>query len=197
MSLKFVIAAALLGVATYMTAQATRESELVPTGKGYGVAADHANGNNGNAKPTGQSRSSCTNGICYHGGPLMTGTPTIYYIWYGNWGGTGSNSTTTISILDSFINNLGGSSYENINTTYSISGSTISGALAHSNSSDVFDNYSQGTSFGDAGVQAIVAAKINSGALPKSSNALYFVLTSSDVNETSGFCTQYCGWHTH
>jgi len=25
---------------------------------------------------------------------------------------------------------------------------------------------------------------------------VYFVLTSSDVNETSGFCTQYCGWHT-
>jgi len=22
------------------------------------------------------------------------------------------------------------------------------------------------------------------------------VLTSADVNETSGFCTQYCGWHT-
>jgi hypothetical protein len=23
------------------------------------------------------------------------------------------------------------------------------------------------------------------------------VLTSADVNETSGFCTQYCGWHSH
>jgi len=23
------------------------------------------------------------------------------------------------------------------------------------------------------------------------------VLTSKDVNETSGFCTQYCGWHAH
>jgi hypothetical protein len=23
------------------------------------------------------------------------------------------------------------------------------------------------------------------------------VLTSSDVTATSGFCTQYCGWHTH
>ena len=23
------------------------------------------------------------------------------------------------------------------------------------------------------------------------------MLTSSDVNETSGFCTQYCGWHDH
>src|SRR5439155_7321148 len=24
-----------------------------------------------------------------------------------------------------------------------------------------------------------------------------FVLTSADVTATSGFCTQYCGWHTH
>jgi hypothetical protein len=26
---------------------------------------------------------------------------------------------------------------------------------------------------------------------------VYFVLTSSDVNETSGWCSVYCGWHTH
>jgi hypothetical protein len=35
------------------------------------------------------------------------------------------------------------------------------------------------------------------GGLPKDPNAVYFVLTSSDVTATSGFCTQYCGWHTH
>ena len=32
--------------------------------------------------------------------------------------------------------------------------------------------------------------------LPYDSNAIYFVLTSKDVNASSGFCTQYCGWHT-
>jgi hypothetical protein len=42
-----------------------------------------------------------------------------------------------------------------------------------------------------------VSNQITSGALPKDTNAVYFVLTSSDVNATSGFCTQYCGWHTH
>ena len=26
---------------------------------------------------------------------------------------------------------------------------------------------------------------------------MYFVLTSADVTASSGFCTQYCGWHTH
>jgi hypothetical protein len=46
-------------------------------------------------------------------------------------------------------------------------------------------------------VQNVVASAITSGSLPKDTHAVYFVLTSSDVNETSGFCTQYCGWHTH
>ena len=38
---------------------------------------------------------------------------------------------------------------------------------------------------------------ISNGSLPKDTNGLYLVLTSSDVNETSGFCTVYCGWHNH
>src|SRR5207237_6355317 len=59
------------------------------------------------------------------------------------------------------------------------------------------DSYSQGIALSDAGVEAVVASAISSGRLPKNTNAVYFVLTSADVNETSGFCTQYCGWHTH
>ena len=55
-----------------------------------------------------------------------------------------------------------------------------------------FDNYSHGTSLNDAAIQAIVAAQN-----PTDINGVYFVLTSADVNETSGFCTVYCGWHTH
>ncbi|HEX8088158.1 MAG TPA: hypothetical protein VF762_04855, partial [Blastocatellia bacterium] len=35
-----------------------------------------------------------------------------------------------------------------------------------------------------------------SGRLPYDANGVYFVLTSSEVTETSGFCTKYCGWHT-
>src|SRR5262249_26165402 len=43
----------------------------------------------------------------------------------------------------------------------------------------------------------VVSAAITSGGLPKDTKGVYFVLTSADVNATSGFCTQYCGWHTH
>ena len=28
-------------------------------------------------------------------------------------------------------------------------------------------------------------------------NGVYFVLTAADVEETSGFCTDYCSWHHH
>src|SRR5438105_8128559 len=131
------------------------------------------------------------NGIFYHGGPLLLGTPNIYYIWYGNWAG---NSATTI--LSDFANSIGGSPYFNINTTYSDgSGTHVTNATHLSGS--VNDSYSQGAALNDAGVQAVVVNALNSNKLPKDTNGVYFVLTSADVNETSGFCTQYCGWHTH
>jgi hypothetical protein len=41
-----------------------------------------------------------------------------------------------------------------------------------------------------------VSNAITGGQLPKDSNGVYFVITSSDIAK-SGFCTQYCGWHTH
>jgi hypothetical protein len=53
-----------------------------------------------------------------------------------------------------------------------------------------------GTSLTDANIQTIVSEAI-AGGMPKDNSGVYFVITSSDVNESSGFCTQYCGWHTH
>lgn len=170
------------------------ESDLVPTGKGWGERAypapprmnENANGNaTGHAKPT------SNNGIFYHGGPLMLGTTNAYYIWYGNWSG---NLATTI--LANLASSIGGSPYFNINTTYyDGSNTSVTNAVHYATSTN--DGYSQGTALSDAGVQAVVASAINGGHLPKDTNGVYFVLTSSDVNETSGFCTQYCGWHTH
>ena len=128
-----------------------------------------------------------TNGISYHNGPVMLGTPSIHYIWYGNWSG---NSATTI--LTSLAQNLGGSPYMGINATYYNGSNThVSGAISFGGAT--FDtNSSQGTALTDAQIQSVVAATN-----PTDANALYMVLTSADVNATSGFCTQYCGWHTH
>jgi hypothetical protein len=142
----------------------------------------------GNAKPG-------ANGITYHGGPLLGvvgGNPvTAYYIWYGNWSGN-----TAVTILTDFIQNIAPSPYYNINTTY------YNGSNAHVVNSVTYggsttDNYSRGTALSDSGVQGVVSDAITSGRLPNNPSGVYFVLTSQDVNETSGFCTSYCGWHTY
>jgi hypothetical protein len=129
--------------------------------------------------------------ILYHGGPVMHGTTDVYYIWYGNW-----TNNTAVSLLTHLASTIGGSPYFNINTTYSDStGTHVSNSVRYVTSTT--DNYSQTTSLSDTGVRNVVSSAITSGRLPKDPNAVYFVLTSADVNETSGFCTQYCGWHTH
>ncbi len=139
--------------------------------------------------PTGQSV--VQDGIQYHGGPVLTGTKNVYFIWYGTWAGN-----TAQTILPKLISDLNGSPYFNINTTYTNgSGTKVSNSIALKTQTS--DNYSRGTSLADADIQTIVQTAINNGSLAKDTSGVYFVLTSSDVNETSGFCTQYCGWHTH
>lgn len=138
-------------------------------------------------------RARAANGISYHGGPVMTAAAgtNVYYIWYGNWAG---NTATTI--LTDLAKSIGGSPYFNINTTY-YDGSNVHVANKVNYSGSTTDNYSLGNALSDANIQTIVSSAITSGRVPKDSNAVYFVLTTADVNATSGFCTQYCGWHTH
>jgi hypothetical protein len=129
-------------------------------------------------------------GITYNGGPVMHGTINVYYIWYGNWSGN-----SAVQILTDLANNIGGSPYFNINTTYGdTTGAYVSNSVHYAGSET--DNYSQGTRLSDAQIALIVNSHIGAGHLPVDPNGVYFVLTSSDVNESSGFCTQYCGWHT-
>jgi hypothetical protein len=163
------------------TGQALSDSEFTPKGKGFLIRDANAGKNGGGGGAT----------IVYHGGPVMTGTNGVYYIWYGNWAGN-----TATSILTDFAGAIGGSPYFNINTTYYDGSNThVTNSVAYRGSTT--DNYSQGTSLSDAQIQTVVSSAISSGRLPKDTSAVYFVLTSADVTASSGFCTQYCGWHTH
>jgi len=131
--------------------------------------------------------------ILYHGGKVMTSAAgvNVYVIWYGNWAG---NTATTI--VPEFLSHLGGSAYFNINTTYyDAANNHIPNIVTLAGQTN--DNYSQGSKLSDTKVKTIVATAIKNHSLPKDVNGVYFVLTSKDVNETSGFCTQYCGWHTN
>jgi hypothetical protein len=179
-------------LATFAVAQSVRpgsqHDDLRPNGKhgsdDNGVAAGAARV--GGATVTGS-------GINYHGGPVILGTTDVYFIWYGTWNATAKN------ILTTYAQFTGGSPYFNINTTYWSGTSTAKNFVSNSVHyvTSTTDNYSLGKSLSDANIQTIVANHINNGNLPSDTNAVYFVLTASDVNETSGFCTQYCGWHTH
>src|SRR6266853_620541 len=132
-----------------------------------------AHGANANSRHAGSS-------ISYHGGPLLGTTDikpvNVYVIWYGNWSGN-----TALTIVPNFLNSIGGSPYYNINTTYyNGSGIHIQNAVTYVGHTS--DNYSQGASLSDAGVQAVVTGAINSGKLPSDLNGVYFVLTSTDVS---------------
>jgi hypothetical protein len=181
----FVVTVSFLLVSSAIAQMPRKAPDLVPTGKGWGVSAEHAPP----AKPGGGGASN--NGIFYHGGPVMLGTVNVYYIWYGNWSGN-----TAVTVLTNLAQNIGGSPYYNINKTYyNGSNQAVSGAVNYLQQTTV--GYTHGTSLSDAAIQQIVVEAINSHALPLDANGVYFVLTSADVTASSGFCTQYCGWHTH
>jgi hypothetical protein len=179
-----------------LNAQVARQSStMVPTGKGYGVPATP-----GSVPGTLPFAVTQGNGINYHGGPIMPGTVHIYFIWYGNWisGPKKSDSQTTVNLLNALYaasGGMGGSQYAKINSTYGDSTHQVTGLFSLVRSTT--DNYSQTKSVSDTGIKSIVQRAISNGGLPKDTNGIYFVLTSSDVNETSGFCSRYCGWHTH
>jgi Phosphate-induced protein 1 conserved region len=163
-------------------------------------AAD--NGNDRDVKPNGKgniplgesskARPQGSNGISYHGGPLLTTGVNMYYIWYGNWSGS---DTQAAGILNNLANKIGGSPYFNINTTYYDGSNTHvlnSVSLAGSRTVSAY----LGNSLSDAQIQQVVSDSITGGFLPKDTSGVYFVLTSQEVTASSGFCTQYCGWHT-
>lgn len=188
-----VVVCLLAAICVLGTAFSQGQSELAnPHKVVHSLRGDNNEDRNKDAHPSGEAKPvrGGSNGISYHGGPVILGTTNIYYIWYGNWSG---NSAQTI--LDNLATSIGGSPYFNINTTY-YNGSNVHVSNSVHFAGEAFDSYSQGTALSDAAIQAIVSRAITNG-LARDTNGIYFVLTSADVNETSGFCTQYCGWHTH
>ncbi len=189
----------MLNVVVVLGACAPGDQAQVPqpaqqAGSGLEVMDAAANGHRffprGNSNNTAAALKSSGTGIYYHGGPLILGTAHVYYIWYGNW----LNNTAT-SILPDFAQNIGGSPYFNINTTYyDGGGNRVSNSVILAGSAT--NNYTYGSSLSQSNVLSIVSDAITSGQLPSDASGVYDVLTSADV-KLSGFCSNYCGWHTH
>jgi hypothetical protein len=190
----FSLSALLLFTCVFTTAQTARDAtHLAPTGKGWGEIQ---------TSPLPRAWAPpgwvTVNGILNHGGPVMAGKVNLYFIWYGNFvnGPAASDSVLTQDLLSTLFgpSGLGGSPYALINTTYFDKAHKVTGDFALAESAN--DYYSRGKTLSDATVAAVVANAISSRVLPRDTNGVYFVLASSDVSESSGFCTQYCGWHS-
>jgi hypothetical protein len=143
--------------------------------------------------PTGNTRKATA--LVYHGGPLITGTVNVYLIWYGTWtNSSGSDTPAGQQIVRDWAAGIGGTPYFNLNQSLSVSGSTITGQVFYAGETT---DTGTSTALSDSDILAIVSRNVGSGKnLQYDPNGVYFVITSSNVNETSGFCTQYCGWHT-
>ena len=166
----------------------TSDSQFKPTGKGWGELDNVAT----EASKAAAGGRASTSDLSYHGGPVMVSTTTnMYYIWYGSqWDSASKNTLTNIG------QHIGGSPYFNINSTYyNGSGTHVKNSVALA--ATTTDSGSYGTRLTDSNIQSIVSSAISSGRLPADSNGVYMVLTDKTVTATSGFCTQYCGWHTH
>jgi len=141
--------------------------------------------------PTAGGTGVMTPNITYHGGSVL-GTPTVYIIWYGNWNqSNGSDTPAGQQIVRDFLFGLNNSPYYQINTSYG----TPTGMVAFGG--ETTDIGSQGNRLTDTKVRNVVSNAIAGGKLPKNANGLYFILSSSNIAESSGFCSRYCGWHTY
>jgi hypothetical protein len=207
MRLKLLMIAAMIALSTSAVAQialadsATQmerhDDEMRPTGKGWGIRNENLPAAE---NPIINKSAQGANGITYHGGAVMPGFVNVYFIWYGNWtnGPKSSDSQITVALLDELygkVGGVGGSGYAMIDSTYTDPTHRVSGNFGLSQHTE--DRYSAGKNLTDVAVRTVVTRAIQSGKLPKDSNGIYFVLTSSDVDETSGFCKKYCGFHDH
>ena len=125
-----------------------------------------------------------------HGGALMLAGSRVYLIWYGSWSGS-----TTPPILTDLVSSLGGSAYFDALRRYTNSaGVPMPNSVQYAGS--LYDVYSRGASLANYDVAFIVGQAIIDDQLPLDPDGIYVVLTSADVDETSGFGTQYCGFHS-
>jgi len=120
-----------------------------------------------------------------HGGPIVTGVPSVYFIYYGqNW------TAPDVNLLSTFADGLEDSTWMGM-TTYQ---ATMSTSFRFAGSSNSTYKKEGGGPLESSDILAIVRQAIKSG-LPGSSSALYLVLTSQEVL-VRDFCDKFCGWHS-
>lgn len=158
--------------------------------------------------------------MIYEGGKILTNPVNVYFIWYGDWGGKKAPS-----ILSDLISNIDSSPWYKISTLYyqNVSNPAYDAGIPDvvdaldisdgpiikdippvittyaSNkvtlAKSIYVGYSHGLSIHDTDIPIIVKEQLDSNTLPTDVNGIYFVITSINVVDSDGLCTQYCGWH--
>jgi hypothetical protein len=124
----------------------------------------------------------------------MPNTQYVYFIWYGNWGSSNPAAFNYQSLVVELSSSLCQNPYTDILRAYpGTDGRAPAGCLAYAGSA--VDAFSHGPTLSDADVADIVYAQVSTGQLPYDQNAIYIVMSSIEIAESSGFGTSYCGWH--
>ncbi len=162
------------------------------------------------AKPGGShggGGGSSGNNIFYHGGRVLrAGTNVTAVYWasstiYNNGPtpGTSGPGSADNSLVGYFLSHIGGSSYFNINTSYTDgSGAAIANVVNYTRywANNQFNPPSGSTSVTDAQIVAMLQYGFDQGFLAYDANTLYAVFTSGTVNLGGYFGTSYCAYHT-
>lgn len=128
--------------------------------------------------------------ISYHGGPTMSCSIPVYYIWYGSFSAFDKN------LIKNYTSYLGVSQWWNIVQEYN------TGSVSYGGYTNVAITSTLLTS---ANVQKVIQNAISSGSIGDktgNSRSIYVLLTDKTVDQSDsganqGFCAQYCGWHDH
>jgi len=144
------------------------------------------------------------NGIYYHGGPVILAQKVAAIYWSsktiyagGPAPGTTGPGSADGSLIGYFLNNLGGSPYYNINTTY-----TDGAGTAIQNSVTYTEFWASNTNVPlpvvpvtDLQMQNRIIAGFTNGQLTYDPSTLYLIFSDQLVNLGGGFGSVYCAYH--
>ena len=127
--------------------------------------------------------------MTYHGGPIMPGA-NLYIVYYGSF------TATQHAILDTFLQNIGGSPAFNVNTEYyDSSNQFVQNVLTYTPTTDSYnDAYSMGISLNGSFVTTLLHNAVAGGHLPSDANGIYILTVSPDVRLPKSV---WCAYHTH
>ena len=151
--------------------------------------------------------------LSYHGGTggigVETGADKVYLVYWGSqW--TNNDPSGEAAIQQKFFNGVGGSSWNNSVTQYcqGVASGTVScngaGTPAGNPSAGVlagvwYDNSAAAPSRpsqSQLAAEAIAAAAQFHNTASGSNNTVEYVINTATGNNSSGFGTQYCAWHS-